>query len=118
MMSFSKPKVAAMSAARLASGLHKASASPVWLLRPLRRLCEHGADAQPSLFIKFVEHRAEMLGDRGVPFVPVSWFILGIQYQRTLLVNIQEIRLARCHIRLIDDLPLSRPCNMTALRCL
>ena len=150
-MSFSKPKVAAIRAAWLASGLHKArrgvvgfrlaqgkrkplqllvlsrrragvfgkrvQRSPrVWLLRPLRRLCEHGADAQPSLFIKFVEHRAEVLGDHG-PFVPVSWFILGVQYQRTLLVNIQEIRLARCHIRLIDDLPLSRPCSMTALRC-
>lgn len=33
----------------------------------------------------------------------ISGFILGVQYQRTLRVNIQEIRLAHCHIRLIDD---------------
>lgn len=33
----------------------------------------------------------------------VSGFVLCIKYQRTLRVNIQEIRLAHCHVRLIDD---------------
>ena len=36
------------------------------LLKTEGRGDERGADAQPSLFIKFVEHRAEMLGDYGV----------------------------------------------------